>query len=183
MSHRAFGSGVVNRINYLILEKLVINNKRHMGQIAHLRKQFKLINTYDYIITLIKRRKKNPIIYFIRIEWPFLLIKLNPHHTRMHCVNLVENGPVILEKKITQFIKGIFNISKLSSLRKGRAVHLNKLDFPSPKDALCQVWLKLVPWFMRRRFLNFVNVFSLHVLIFLFISPLKRVTIPLSTIN
>ena len=31
----------------------------------------------------------------------------------------------------------------------------------SPKDALCQVWLKLVQWFWRRRFLNFLNVFSL----------------------
>ena len=27
------------------------------GHIAHLRKQFKAINTYDYIITLIKRKK------------------------------------------------------------------------------------------------------------------------------
>ena len=35
-----------------------ILNKRHMGHIAHLRKQFKSINTYDYIITLIKRRIK-----------------------------------------------------------------------------------------------------------------------------
>ena len=34
------------------------SNKRPMGHIAHLRKQFKSINTYDYIITLIKRRKK-----------------------------------------------------------------------------------------------------------------------------
>ena len=38
--------------------------------------------------------------------------------------------------------------------------HLNKLESPSPKDALCQVWLKLAQWFWRRRFLNFVNVFS-----------------------
>ena len=30
---------------------------------------------------------------------------------------------------------------------------------PSPKDALCQVWLKLAQW--RRRFFNFLNVFSL----------------------
>ena len=29
-----------------------------MGHITHLRKQFKSINTYNYIITLIKRRKK-----------------------------------------------------------------------------------------------------------------------------
>ena len=33
-------------------------NKRPMGHIAHLRKQFKSLNKYDYIITLIKRRKK-----------------------------------------------------------------------------------------------------------------------------
>ena len=41
------------------------------------------------------------------------------------------------------------------------ALHLNKLESPSPKDALCQVRLKLAQWFRRRRFLNFVNVFSL----------------------
>ena len=26
-------------------------------------------------------------------------------------------------------------------LEKGGALHLNKLEFPSPKDALCQIWL------------------------------------------
>ena len=41
------------------------------------------------------------------------------------------------------------------------ALHLNKYDFPSAKDALCQVWLILARWFLRRRFLNVVNVFSL----------------------
>ena len=30
--------------------------------------------------------------------------------------------------------------------------HLNKLESPSPKDALCQVWLKLAQLFWRRRF-------------------------------
>ena len=29
-----------------------------MGHITHLRKQFKSINTYDFVIMLIKRRKK-----------------------------------------------------------------------------------------------------------------------------
>ena len=28
------------------------------------------------------------------------------------------------------------------------------------KDALCQVWLKLAQWFWRKRFLNFISVFS-----------------------
>ena len=36
---------------------------RPMGHIAHLRKQFKSINTYDYIMMLIKRRK-NPLLTF-----------------------------------------------------------------------------------------------------------------------
>ena len=46
-------------------------------------------------------------------------------------------------------------------LEKGGALHLNKFESPSSKDALCQVWLKLAQWFWRRRFLNCVNVFSL----------------------
>ena len=33
-----------------------------MGHMAHLRKQFKSINTYFYIKTLIKRRKKKPLL-------------------------------------------------------------------------------------------------------------------------
>ena len=31
------------------------------------------------------------------------------------------------------------------------ALYLNKLEFPSAKDDLCQVWLKLAMWFWRRR--------------------------------
>ena len=45
-------------------------------------------------------------------------------------------------------------------LEKGGALLLNKLEFPSPKDYLCQVWLKLTQWFWRGRFLKFVNAFS-----------------------
>ena len=40
-------------------------------------------------------------------------------------------------------------------------LHLKKLESPSPKDALCQVWLKLAQWFWRTEFFNFVNIFSL----------------------
>ena len=38
---------------------------------------------------------------------------------------------------------------------------MNKIESPSTKNALCEVWLKLVKWFWIRDFLNFVNVFSL----------------------
>ena len=49
------------------------------------------------------------------------------------------------KKDIVSFLKTIF-----------------KVESPFPKDTLCQVWLKLAQWFLRRRFLNFVNVFSLY---------------------
>ena len=39
--------------------------------------------------------------------------------------------------------------------------YLKKLESPSPKDTLCQDWLKLAQWFWKREFINFVNVFSL----------------------
>jgi hypothetical protein len=38
-------------------------------------------------------------------------------------------------------------------LERVNPLHLNKLESPSPKDDLCQVWLKLAQWFWRR-FLN-----------------------------
>ena len=38
-------------------------NKRSMGHIAHVRKQFKSINTYDYFITL-NKRNKTPLFSF-----------------------------------------------------------------------------------------------------------------------
>ena len=54
-----------------------------------------------------------------------------------------------------------FAISKFYPLEKGLALHLNKVESPSPKDALYHIWLKLAQCFWRKRFLNFVNVFSL----------------------
>ena len=50
----------------------------------------------------------------------------------------------------------IFAISWLSE-----AFYLNKLEFHSPKDALCQVWLKLAKQLWRRNFLIFDNVLLL----------------------
>ena len=50
---------------------------------------------------------------------------------------------------------------KLSSFWKWMVPYLNELVSTSSKGALCQVWLKLDPWFWRGRFLNIINVFSL----------------------
>ena len=49
----------------------------------------------------------------------------------------------------------------ISPWKRGRALHFNKLKSSSPKDAFCQVRLKLAQWFWRRRYFNFVNGFLL----------------------
>ena len=68
--------------------------------------------------------------------------------------------------------RGLFNFVNVFSLfhnylplEKGRALPLNKLESPSHKDALCQVWLKLAQWFWRRRFLNVIHVFLIYLLL------------------
>ena len=74
---------------------------------------------------------------------------------------LVESGPVVHEKIF--YISSMYfrNFVIISTLEKDGALHLNKLESYSPMDALRQIRLKLVQWFLRRRFLNFVHVFLL----------------------
>ena len=59
------------------------------------------------------------------------------------------------------FLNCLFLFRYIHLLEKGGALNLNKLESPSPKDALCKVWLKLAQWFWRRRLLNVVNLFLL----------------------
>ena len=51
-----------------------------------------------------------------------------------------------------------FFISQISPLWEGRGPSIEQIWIPLPKDALCQVWLKLALWFWRRRLLKVVNV-------------------------
>ena len=60
--------------------------------------------------------------------------------------SMVEIGLVVLESN--QCIIAIMNSLPLE---RGVALYFNKLESPSPKDALCQVKLKLAQWFLRRR--------------------------------
>ena len=66
-------------------------------------------------------------------------------------------------RRFYTFINAFSEFPNYLPLEKDKALLLNKLESPSPKDALCQVWLKLAQWFWRRIhvFFNFVNVFSL----------------------
>ena len=75
---------------------------------------------------------------------------------------LVKICPVVLEKFFFVNFISVFSLfHNYLPLEKGEVLHLNKLESPSPKDALCQVWLKFAQWFWRRNFSNFFNVFSL----------------------
>jgi hypothetical protein len=69
---------------------------------------------------------------------------------------LIDFGLLVLEK-----IFKIFSACSLFCyylpLEKGYPLLLNKPESPSPKDDLCQVWLKLAQWFWRRKFLNVFN--------------------------
>ena len=56
-------------------------------------------------------------------------------------------------------------------LKKSMALHLDILEFPSPKDALCQGCLGLDRWFGRRKFLKML---SMYICYFVIISPWKK---------
>ena len=73
---------------------------------------------------------------------------------------MFEIGLVVLERRFLNFVRVFTLFRQYLGLEKGVALYLNELESPSPKDSLCQVWLKLVYWFLRRFFKNFVNVFS-----------------------
>ena len=97
--------------------------------------------------------------YFVIISpWkrvgPFILRNLNPFQPRMQCAKLVETGSGeggSGEEDFFDYVNAFLLFRNYLPLEKGRAFHLNKLESPPPKDALCQVWLKLTQWFWRRR--------------------------------
>ena len=83
-----------------------VSDKRPMGHIAHLRKMFKSINTYDYIITLINRRK-NPLSSFWKLNCSLFKQIWISFTQGCFVPILAEIGPVVLEK-ISKFYQCIF---------------------------------------------------------------------------
>mgnify|MGYP003692070963 CR=1 FL=1 len=93
---------------------------------------------------------------------PFIWTKLNSLHPSMLCAKFGWNwlsGSGEEDFLILLMYFRFFVI--ISPWERAAALYLNKLESPSPENALCQVWLKLAKWFWRRRYFNFVNVFSL----------------------
>ena len=54
-------------------------------------------------------------------------------------------------RRFLNFIKVFWLFHNFLPLKKGRALHLHKIESSSPKEVLCQVWLKLAQRFWRRR--------------------------------
>ena len=90
--------------------------------------------------------------YFIIISLgkgpcPFFLTNLNPLYPRMLWWKLVQ---WFWRRRCLNFFNVLSLFRSYLPLENAEALHLNKLEFPTSKDALCQVWLKLVQWFCRR---------------------------------
>jgi hypothetical protein len=56
--------------------------------------------------------------------------------------NLVKISPVVLEKKILKDPTPFLHFYDYLNFKKGQALYLNKLDFPSPQDNLYQVFIE-----------------------------------------
>ena len=104
---------------------------------------------------------QKPFIYFMRTEWFLIWTNLNPLHPWMHCAKFGWNWPSSFGEEDFKISSIFFLFRNYLPLENWGPFIWTKLESPSTKDALCQVWLKLAQWFWRRRFLNFVNIFSL----------------------
>ena len=126
-------------------------NKRPMGHITHLRNQFKSINTfvpcYDYTITLIKR--KTPI-FFLRIKWSFMCKKLESPPLKDAMCQVWLKLAQWFWRRFLKFFKYFLLFCHYLPLEKDGHFIWKKLDFPLPKDTLCQIQLKLIQWSRKR---------------------------------
>jgi hypothetical protein len=99
---------------------------------------------------------------------PFFWTNFNPFAQEQFVPSLVKIGPMFLEK-IFKWPRPFLLFCNYLPFEEDLALYLNKLEFPSSKDNLYQVWLNLACWFWRR-FLKIVSAFSL----FCYYLPLER---------
>ena len=92
---------------------------------------------------------------------PFIWTNSNPLHQRILWAEFHWNWPSGSWEEDFLFIFNIISqFHNYLPLERRRTLHLNQHEFPSTKETLCQVLLKLVQWFWGIWFFKFVNVFS-----------------------
>ena len=103
-----------------------------------------------------------PIISPLRRAWP-----LKTNDPRMLRVKFGWSWTSCFwRRRFFKFFNVFLLFHNYLPFEKGVALHLTKLKAPSPKDALCQIWLKLAQWFWK---------LSIHFYYFLIICPFRRV--------
>ena len=83
--------------------------------------------------------------------------------------SLVENGSVVLEKKIFEFLQCIFTIRNYLPLEKGGALHLNKL-YPFTKGYRVPSLVEISSLVLKKILFKFAIVF----LLFCYYLPLEK---------
>ena len=73
-----------------------------------------------------------------------ILANLNSLNQRNLCAKLSQIRPDGSGKEAFFLFRQLISAFSLYPSKKDRVLHLNKLESPSPEDALCQVSLKLV---------------------------------------
>ena len=126
-----------------------------MGHIAHLKRNYPNQKTHLWkamVIPYCWSRERNYHLLFANLKLSLICKNLSPLNQSILCAKFgLTIGPVIQEKKMFNLFNVISLFSNYFLLEKDRALHLNKLESPLLKDTLCQVWLKLVLCFWRRR--------------------------------
>ena len=97
---------------------------------------------------------------------------LSPFYQRMLYAKIGLNWPISSGKKNLIYFVNIFSVFRdYLPLKKDMALPLNKLESSSPKDALCQVWLKLASLLWGKNF--FFTSLPMYLHFFVIISPWK----------
>jgi hypothetical protein len=104
--------------------------------------------THFYIFVIISPLKRTWVALF--------QTNLNSLHQMIICAKFDWIWPAGSKEEDFFFnFQCIFTLLLLSPLGERLSPSFEKkLEYPWPKDNLCQVWLKLVQWFCRRRFSN-----------------------------
>ena len=103
--------------------------------------QFKSINTFDCIISLIRR--KYQLFSLWELNGSSLEQLESPSPKAALCQVWLKLAQWFWWWRFFNFVHLFLLFRNYLTLEMGVALHLNNFESPQPKDALCQVWLKM----------------------------------------
>ena len=146
---------------------IIIISTCKMGRLVHLKKLASpsskdalIVQSLVVWLKLVQCFWRNRFLIFINVFSLFcyyMAFPLNNINLRFHlpqdalCQVWLKLAQWFWRRRFFNFINVFSLFRNYLPLEKSGALHLNKLESPSPKDALYKVWLKLAQWFWRRR--------------------------------